>query len=250
MTESEKYELIEAYLEKRLSPEAQAETEALIQEDAAFAALVRKHEAAHQLLEISAIDRIVREAAMDESEAPVYPMHRPRRLLPLVAAIAGILILSFPFFYANSQYSSLSLAQSQYTAYISTGVRGSTMQDETQALLAAGNYKEAIPLLQGVPTTDPGYVAARMQLGNAFFQTRRFSDAAKAFGQVFRSGDVRFAQAAQWNAGLSELAAGNPDEASAMLQPIAANEAHAYHQKALDLLASLASPWRKLPGVN
>lgn len=250
MTESEQYERIEAYLEKRLHPEAVAETEALLLEDASFAALFRKHQAAYRLLEVSAIDRVIREAGREEPEAPVRPLRVSRRWLPLVAAVAGILVLCIPYFYATSQFSSRALAHSHYAVYGLPGVRGGASADEVQALLATGKYEEAIPLLQAVPIADPGYLAARMQLGNALFQTHRFSDAAIAFGQVARSGDVRFAPAATWYVALCQLGAGNEAAARAALQEMAENETHAYREKARELLARLDSIWRKWPGVH
>ena len=250
MGETEPHERIEAYLEGRMSAEEQAETEKLLREDAAFAALLQKHRAARTLLEIGAVDRLVREAFEQdqEEEAEVVPLFR--RLLPLAAAVACLLVLSLPLFYANSQYSSLALARAQYIHPDAGGLRGATASDDTQALLAAGKYAEAIPLLQAVPPADPGYAEARMNLGHAFFQTRRFSDAAKAFTQVARLEDVRFSAAAQWNTALSLLAAGQAQAAQTALQEIAAQENHAYRDKSQVLIQQLGSAWRRLPGVK
>lgn len=250
MIEDETYEQIEAYLEGSLSSAEKDTFEARLLSDPEFAELVQKSSAAYQLLEISAADRAVQMAVEEAEEAPVHSLRRTRRLRLFAATIAGLFILNLAYFFANTQFNSIALAQSHYKSYDVAGVRGTQSLTEVKALLAAQKFQAAIPLLQAIPQADPGYVEGRMYLGNALYQVRRPGDAARVFRQVAEANDVRFSQAADWYRALSLLADHQNDQARESLQSISQQASHAYQEEALALLEELDSFWRTIPGIK
>lgn len=250
MIKDETYEQIETYLEGSLLGAEKEAFEARLLSDSDFAEVVRKSKAAYQLLEVSAADRAVQIAVQEAEEAPTISLRRTRRLRLFAATIAGLFILNLAYFFANSQFNSIALAQSRYQSYDVAGMRGAQSLSEVKSLLAAKEYQAAIPLLQSIPQADPGYVEGRMYLGNALYQVRRPRDAARVFQQVAEANDVRFSQAADWYLALSLLADHQNDQASETLQSISQQATHPYRDEANGLLAELGSFWRSIPGIQ
>lgn len=250
MIEDETYEQIEAYLEGSLLGAEKDAFEARLLSDSDFSEVVRKSRAAYQLLEVSVADRAVQMAVQEAEEAPTISLRRTRRLRLFAATIAGLFILNLAYFFANSQFNSIALAQSHYQSYDVAGMRGVQSLSEVKSLLAAKEYQAAIPLLQSIPQADPGYVEGRMYLGNALYQVRRPRDAARVFQQVAEANDVRFSQAADWYLALSLLADHQNDQASETLQSISQQATHPYRDEANGLLEELGSFWRTIPGIK
>lgn len=239
-------ERIEEYLQNRLSAPEREALEERLQEDKGLAAEFEKRKTAHSLLDY-AVARSLKEQLQDlEQESKVISLRQRRRRIYTLSIAASVLILigAFAIFMPRNDLSSTELAARYYSLPDLSGQRAAELTSPAQELMATGmdalergQSDRAIESFAAVPDSSSLYLPARYYLGHAYHQAGQYAAADDIFAEVAATGDLRFAEDAEWYGLLSCLA--REGTCLEQAQALAETSGHAHQEKAAEVWKAL-----------
>ena len=190
----------------------------------------------------------IKKTAPIKKEAPIVRM-RFRRLA--IAAGFLLLVLAGGYWWMGTQYSDTGLVASNYNPLESSTLRNSggdahPLEDGIK-FYEQGNFASAVDYFGGISTTQESYPLAQLYLGHSYMQTRNYPKAIETFQALASTGDIRYAEEAEWHHILALV--GNHQSGNSFteaLNAILADADHDYYADAQKLQNQLNSFWRKL----
>ncbi len=246
---------IEDYLYGRMSPEEQQSFEAAIQTDRELkkeTQLAKMEQRALQLLAEQELRRSMKDwkAEKNTTEAKVVPLNRRRMFTRLAAAASVLLLIGFPLFWANQNYSNAALSV-EGLAVNATADRGNIPPEnpmgEALQLYAEEGAEETLAFLQSLSGTafenQARLLSAKIQAERGAYEGA--IESAQAITGA-ESVDMLLRQEAEWVLANVYLSMGEETEARARLSRIADQPTHLKQEEATELLQRLESVWRTL----
>jgi hypothetical protein len=234
-------QLLINYLDRTLEEQEMREMEALINTDPETRKQWQYLQLAVEAVEYAALyDQV---AAVKENFRAIQPVEvlqaAPRRGVlvqmrrKLSVAAAVLLLLMGGAMYKYFSVSATHVYQQAFIAYTLPTARGQAAITELEQAYQAQNWQAVIEAVSKSSLTDN---KALFLAGMAHLQLQQFAEAGKLFAQVrsnnAQTGDDYFEEEAQFYGALSDLAAGNTQQAVTALQQIRNNKAHLYHEQA------------------
>ncbi|MEZ4774538.1 MAG: hypothetical protein R3D00_15240 [Bacteroidia bacterium] len=251
MENQDDFDLIEDYLEGLLDDKAARTVEDRLANDASFASVFRKHQAAHTILKIGAGIHLKKKLSSrtDFSQTPQsHKVYRLRWYWALAAGLALVLLIA-GFRYGKFRYSDENLVKYYTGAYAGNSLRGVSDSDTSrwvQAMQAyeARNYEQAIHLFKSIGTSDIHFMESQLLLGNALLLTRNPGAAVLPLRQIADSHDSRFSTTAEWYLLLALVGNHQETEAMKLADKLASDKNHPYQKSAAHVRRDLRSLFR------
>lgn len=256
------FDKIEAYLSGDMNESEASLFDKEIAQNSELAVAVDRHLVAHDAIEVMIEKNLRSEMESwreeEKQEATVHNIGQKkekatiRRLAYRFAAAASIALLMgfFALQFSSNNYSNIALSENAYNYDLSTSRSTTTTQNALAPGLEAyenGNYSEAIQYFQNIPVGDANHTEALFYLGHSYYQNKNYNTAISTFQQVAATKDIRYIEAAEWYQVVNTLAAGKVDaNFNVLLNKIADDRGHTYHNNAIELRSQLNSFWRKL----
>lgn len=176
-----------------------------------------------------------------DSQAPKVVQMRGKLLLALTAvaaAIALFFVIRFTFFNTREEPSQLYASYATFDKL--SAIRGDSADStETGAIASfnAGDYGQAIPLLQDFTGRKPGETKYLLALAYALTRQDRFAEADSSLNNIIANGAPFFQDNATWLLALSKLKQQKKEECISLLKSIPAGSD--FHSKAVELLGKI-----------
>ncbi len=240
MISQENIDRIEGYLNHQLSAEEQAALEAQLAADQELAAEFDRRETAHLAVDFMISESLRSELkTLEATQSKIVSMgSRRRRLFPLAIAASIVILLGALFFIQTSR-----TIDPSYMAAAHYESPDFTFRSEGQAMpqeIISGSrairnkdYGAAIASLSSISDDQPFAILADYYLGHAYYLSEDYSMAQSKFSEIANSGDLRYAEDAQWYALLSCLA--QDKSCQVLLDNIRNNDHHTYHDQAIEI---------------
>ncbi|MCB0581541.1 MAG: tetratricopeptide repeat protein [Phaeodactylibacter sp.] len=255
-------EAFRAYLSGAMPESEKAAFEARLGQDPALAARLEEYRLLLAGLKAMRAEAFYRQAEAWAKELEMAPPAQAKKpavkfLWPRAVryAAAAVLVLALAFagmkYYALSNYSTDALIAQNYHPR-NTPATLSGREDLFREGFNAYSEKDfpaAIAFFSRIPEENPRYAEAQLFLGYACFESGRYPAAVQAFQRAADAHDQRFSENAEWHLLLSRFRENPASPAFAsLLDKLARDPQHSFHDEALRLKASLGSFWRKLAG--
>lgn len=231
---------MEQYLSRQMSEEERLRFEAEIQADPDKMKDLRNRMQAELAVIATAREEEVaslRERFAQQAEAPV----RSFSWVYLAAAAAVILIIGLIFLLRpQTELDPQAMFAANYEVPAAPQARGNnrvdSLLDEAHRLYNLEQYEQAIPLFEEYAETDPQksteqYQNTRLFMAIALLETNQLSKAIAGLNQLAQENEM-----AQWYLALAFLKQEQPQKAKTILESIATNDRHFYHERAISLL--------------
>lgn len=245
-------ELIEAWIDNRLSSEEMTHFSDKRQSDPDFAGIVERHLLAHQALE-AGIGLVLKQQLQDLRPTPpeseqiphqgkgdIRPFWSRPAYLAIAATAVILLGIGLRWTWTNGNQS---LVDRYADSYAAPPVRGKIGPDQlvNQALAAyqEENFASAKELFTQIPEEHPRYIEMRFYLANSALIGGDAAMAIENYQMVIKRQDIRFTPASEWYLILAYLDNEQKDLAREHAQSIAADEEHAYSKKAAEILLEM-----------
>ncbi len=232
--------LVEKYVDGQMTAEEVRDFQERINAEPAIASAVKAYQISLDAVDLLVEDHLDKKLASLRLEVQSSPIKKlnPWKKWGAIAASFLILIFAAGGIYSN-QFSSKNLSQNYFERY-----EAATRSDNTDPAMQSfqeGNYQDAIQLFRAAVQNDPDDMTSRFYLAQSYFEMGEYELASKEFEAVYNSDDIRYREAAQWNAVLSQI---NFNEAQARqnLKVILESES-SYQQEAKELLQKIDSFW-------
>jgi tetratricopeptide (TPR) repeat protein len=234
------YQLIEAYLNNDLDPIRLKQVEKRISSDQEFSDEVVMRKSMQYFLQHreqkAALNDRLTEISNPFFEGPqVIPIKKNTRRWWMSAA-AAILLLGIFYFLLPRPSLYERYAQHTPLSLVEKGTTSSSLQ-QTEAHYNAGNYKEALPLLQQLVADQSDDLQLNLALGIALLETGSIPEARRIFQQIHEGTSI-YHHEGSWYLALTYLKTNQHAEAKTQLQQIPSSAAQIY-AKAQRLLQDL-----------
>jgi len=249
MSEEPKYfERIEEYLEGDMSREERERFEQdlksnplLAEEFELYQSIgkgINEHYAADELKH--KLKNLDEELDRGDTKKPPIPLYPYRWLaaaaVVIVLMISGIVI--YQTYYATS-LDKIALHYWEEDRGLPVLMGSQNTLDNAMNLYKEKRYDESLRELEHLLANHSGSDTLNYYAGVVNFKLNKYFDAMKYFSVVPTTST--FKESAEYREALSNLMLGNKETASGILQKIASNNAHLYHQQAKEILQSINS---------
>lgn len=241
MTEEQKFDWIEQYLDGKLNAEEEKKFQQQLKSDPSFKATFQKHKLAHQLLEDGVNLRL--KSMLQDMQQEQASTKSLIRLWPLYVSIAaGIILLVVVGILRNGEekFSDPELFAMYFEAYPANVQRGTEgpISPFQRGILAYSqqDYRNADSILSAIHQDESNYIEAQLYLGISLLAQGDFAEASTAFQQVILAQDSRFSEAASWYLALAYLGNGETDALEKLSQNLLEKEGFFYKGRLESLL--------------
>ncbi|MBC6992576.1 tetratricopeptide repeat protein [Neolewinella lacunae] len=233
MTNEENYLRIEAYLQGELDATERAAVEALAERDADFARALAERRALASHLRAEAGADALRFTLADlgakyfPSEAKTARLPRPRRqwlALAAVAVVVLVLTLGGIAWWPAGAANYADFARHEPLALVERGA-ADQLPSRAEAAYNAGEFEQAIPLLESYLEEHPADERARLALGVSLLERNRDQEAVDIFTAI-AAGKSSLAAYGNWYLALAAVKRGESAAAEAFLRRIPTSESY------------------------
>ncbi len=221
----ELFDLIEAYLENNLSPQAKLDFEEQLAANEALKAEVEKHRMLKEVVadgESMAFREKLRSAEQEYTKSIPKERSKPVWLSWKIAAGIAALIGLGLFFLFSTNTSKDALFEQYFRPYPAEDVvRGEKSNPVQEAIsyYAKGDFTKAIPELKKIIATFPqSKMQERLYLGSAYLATDQLEKAIAVFRELANTPTLN--EQAKWYLALGHLKLGELETAKALLQEL------------------------------
>jgi len=153
----------------------------------------------------------------------------------LIALIAGGLLLFQPGSYSNERLFKM------YYKSGEIGLKRSGNANMVEALMAYSqkDFVAAALAFEQVLGNDPTNIPVKYYCGISNIETGNFTRAAQLFQEIIEDSDNSYVEYAQWNLGLTYLAADQEVNAVEQFKQIAEKQDHTYYEQAVSILMKI-----------
>ncbi len=233
MTNEENYLRIEAYLQGELDATERAAVEALAEQDADFARALAERRALANHLRAEASEEALN-LTLDELGAKYFPaeakiarFQRPQQkwlALAVAAVVVLVLTLGGRALWPTGEASYADFARHEPLALVERGA-ADQLPSRIEAAYNAGEYEQAIPLLENYLEEHPADERARLALGISLLERNRDREAVDIFTTI-AAGKSSLAAYGNWYLALAAVKRGESAAAESFLQRIPASESY------------------------
>jgi tetratricopeptide (TPR) repeat protein len=248
MSPTTNIELIESYLEDRLSESEKADFEKRLGSDPEFEKEYNDFKKLIQGIDVFGADEFSSTVAGWEGEikAKSQTQNRTQRYR-LYAAAAIILMVLLPIGYLLlnpfSGNSNDALFAAYFEPYDDVITSRAGVADDAliqgMKLYEAGSFKESMRFLKNYVKDQPNDDEARFYLAITALASGELDIAQKELTELLQNKEYLFYEQVQWYLALTYLKADNHDQLTRVLTTILANDSHSYFSKSTELLKKL-----------
>ncbi|MEA3505708.1 MAG: hypothetical protein U9R32_11015 [Bacteroidota bacterium] len=237
--------LIDKYIEDRLSSKEKAQVEKLRKENLDFARELR--------LETELIKSLSDEDMLDYRRKLKVIISRERVIarrssillgrtiryaasIVLVIALGGTLYLTVPYFHLDK-----GVFNKYYTTEPVNISRSSNVNIvEAMKLYQQEDYVLAIEYFKDMAKKDKSNIAVRFYLGISYIETEKYANAIDVFEYIISHRDNLYVEHAEWYMGLCYLEDNKPEKALNQFMIIAKKDNNIYHEKAKKIIKKIS----------
>ncbi|MFK8005214.1 MAG: tol-pal system YbgF family protein [Saprospiraceae bacterium] len=241
-------ELIDQFLQKKLQGQELTDFMKKLNTDDSFAEEVEsqrvvakgiEHEGTKELRQrLKKIHQKVRDEQERKSNAKriIIPYRR------WIAAAAVVLLIVIGFNFWNSSSSNQELYSKYYQAYVpnfTTRADALTGKIKAENAYRAGNYKNAIVLLEELEGEEANDSRVLLGLGNASLNIDEYQSAIVQFNKIIQNNDELYLDQAKWYLALTYIKNGKIEESKSWLRQLANDETADFYKEAKTLLGEI-----------
>ena len=246
-------ELIEKYIEKRITDEELKEFEKLFSEDRSFQDLYKTMTAHIAGIKNSARKGLLNDLKKLDDQLPEVPLKGPLQRKGIsrwigwslaAACVAGIIWVISTFAPDNNKrFDNIYVTyykpyRNVVVSYNRSGDIAGSLKEEAFSSYAQGDYAKAIEKFQEINNSDKDAVI-HFYLANAYMAAGKMSKAQENFRLVLTNDSI-FMDQTKWFLALTYLKCNKPNKASELLKELV-NHENAYKTKATEIISLIKS---------
>lgn len=236
-------ELIEKYLEGRLTPKERKKFDRLYNDDMEFRKEVDFEEYVAKALEDEDVMHFRQKIddTMRKRKRQQYVGWLNKTTMKYAAIFVVVLALGLGMVEIfEKEYSNSDLFGKYYSSeQVNISRSSNTNIVEAVRYYQSGQYNDAIDQFQNLLAKDASNIAVRFYLGVSYVETNNYNKAIESFRYIISDQDNLYIEHAEWYLGLCYLKNEEMDKAINQFTIIAQSDDNYYSQKAQDLLSKI-----------